>query len=46
MPLAPQFHRDAHDFVTLALQEERRDGGIDSAGKSDGDLHDSRLPTA
>ena len=37
--LAPELHRDAHHLVAGVLQHERRDGRVDAAGESDGDLH-------
>ena len=35
----PELHRDADHLVAGLLQEEGRDGRIDAAGESDGDLH-------
>ena len=38
-PFAPELHRHADHLVAGLLQEEGRDGRINAAGKSDGDLH-------
>ena len=36
---APQFHRDADDLVTLLLQQQRCDGGVDPTAHCTHHLH-------